>query len=439
MTWLRLAFRNVFRQKKRSILLASAIAFGMLAITLLNSLTLAMGTAVKTNFSAALGGHVYISGEVVSPRNYTSNRINEPEFIQQLIADSGFDLVEVKYRSNVRGQVIFGSQSDSISIQGIDLNNETKLAKRIEVRRGDFSQLRQSNTIALPVKQARALGANIGDTVLVKANTTSGQQNLLQWQLVAIIVDQGSFGRSNAYASLSSVNQLINIETNEFQKINLVLSDMNQMQQVTDTLKRQLATLNKAKPEVEESGLFSGMRRMGGTGSTYVDNPWQGTQFEVTNLDDVTQQVMSLVNTLDWIAKAIFVIMLLITLVGISNSYRMVLLERIAEIGNMRAMGAQANNVFRLFIYEAGMLAILGTSAGLVVAQIAITVIQELTFTGRGPQTMFTVAGSIPASLDLVSVALSSALILIMCLLAAYIPARNAAKLDPAEALRTGT
>jgi ABC-type antimicrobial peptide transport system permease subunit len=49
------------------------------------------------------------------------------------------------------------------------------------------------------------------------------------------------------------------------------------------------------------------------------------------------------------------------------------------------------------------------------------------------------VAGSIPASLDLVSVALSSALILIMCLLAAYIPARNAAKLDPAEALRTGT
>ena len=439
MTWLRLAFRNVFRQKKRSILLASAIAFGMLAITLLNSLTLAMGTAVKTNFSAALGGHVYISGEVVSPRYYTSNRINEPEFIQQLIADSGFDLVEVKYRSNVRGQVIFGSQSDSISIQGIDLNNETKLAKRIEVRRGNFSQLRQSNTIALPVKQARALGANIGDTVLVKANTTSGQQNLLQWQLVAIIVDQGSFGRSNAYASLSSVNQLINIETNEFQKINLVLSDMNQMQQVTDTLKRQLATLNKAKPEVEESGLFSGMRRMGGTGSTYVDNPWQGTQFEVTNLDDVTQQVMSLVNTLDWIAKAIFVIMLLITLVGISNSYRMVLLERIAEIGNMRAMGAQANNVFRLFIYEAGILAILGTSAGLVVAQIAITVIQELTFTGRGPQTMFTVAGSIPASLDLVSVALSSALILIMCLLAAYIPARNAAKLDPAEALRTGT
>ncbi len=439
MTWLRLAFRNVFRQKKRSILLASAIAFGMLAITLLNSLTLAMGTAVKTNFSAALGGHVYISGEVVSPRNYTSNRINEPEFIQQLIADSGFDLVEVKYRSNVRGQVIFGSQSDSISIQGIDLNNETKLAKRIEVRRGDFSQLGQSNTIALPVKQARALGANIGDTVLVKANTTSGQQNLLQWQLVAIIVDQGSFGRSNAYASLSSVNQLINIETNEFQKINLVLPDMNQMQQVTDTLKRQLATLNKAKPEVEESGLFSGMRRMGGTGSTYVDNPWQGTQFTVTNLDDVTQQVMSLVNTLDWIAKAIFVIMLLITLVGISNSYRMVLLERIAEIGNMRAMGAQANNVFRLFIYEAGILAILGTSAGLVVAQIAITVIQELTFTGRGPQTMFTVAGSIPASLDLVSVALSSALILIMCLLAAYIPARNAAKLDPAEALRTGT
>lgn len=439
MTWLRLALRNVFRQKKRSILLASAIAFGMLANTLLSSLTLAMGTAVKTNFSAALGGHVYISGEVVTPRNYTSNLINEPEFIKQLISDSGFDILEVKYRSNVRGQLVFGSQSDLTNIQGIDLDNETQLSKRIEVRRGDFNKLRQSNTIALPVNQARALGAKIGDTLLIKANTTSGQQNLLQWQLVATIVDQGRFGRSNAYASLGSVNRLINIRTNEFQKINLVLSDMSQMQQVTDALKDQLATLNKVKLDEEESGMFFGMRRMGSSGSIYVQNPWIGTQFKVTNLDDVTQQVMSLVNTLDWIATIIFVLMLLITIVGISNSYRMVLLERFAEIGNMRAMGAQAKNVFRLFIYEAGILAILGISIGLFLAQASIIFVQQLTFTGRGPQTMFTVAGSIPVSLDLTSVILSGGLILILCLIAAYIPARSAAKLEPADALRAGT
>ena len=80
MTWFKLAFRNVFRQKKRSFLLASAIAFGMLSITLLNALTGAMATAVKTNFSTAIGGHVYITGEVISPRGYSTSLIENTMF-----------------------------------------------------------------------------------------------------------------------------------------------------------------------------------------------------------------------------------------------------------------------------------------------------------------------------------------------------------------------
>ena len=160
MTWFKLAFRNVFRQKKRSFLLASAIAFGMLSITLLNSLTGAMGNAIKTNFSAALGGHVYISGQVVSPKGYSTSRINQSQIIDQAIASLDVLLVETKRRSRVRAQFVFGSKTDSIQVQGVQLANETLLEKKVRVIRGDLNAIEQGNSVALPMNKARQMGVS---------------------------------------------------------------------------------------------------------------------------------------------------------------------------------------------------------------------------------------------------------------------------------------
>ena len=59
---MKVAFRNISRQKKRSFLLAGAIAFGMMIITLMNALTGGAVINIRDNFSHALGGHVFITG-----------------------------------------------------------------------------------------------------------------------------------------------------------------------------------------------------------------------------------------------------------------------------------------------------------------------------------------------------------------------------------------
>ena len=48
-----------------------------------------------------------------------------------------------------------------------------------------------------------------------------------------------------------------------------------------------------------------------------------------------------------------FVVILIIITVGIINSYRMVMMERTAEIGTMRAMGVQREGVRNIFLWEA--------------------------------------------------------------------------------------
>lgn len=438
MTWLKLAFRNVFRQKKRSFLLAGAIAFGMLAITLLNTLTGAMSTAVKTNFSSALGGHVYMTGEVVSERGYSRSLINRSDIVEQAIAGLSTAVVEIKKRSSSRLQLVNNSANSNLSIQGIELANEQALFGRIRVLQGNMDGLTQARTVALPMNVAKSLNVRLNGSVMVKGETMSGQQNLMEWTVVALFADQSSFGRSNGYTSLATMNEMLNIPGDNFQRVNLVLADMAHMHKATAELEQALSKLASLKPE-EDDGVFGPMRMMM-SGSAYIEDPWQDTRFEVTNLDDVTENVMSMVNGLDLIAKLIFAVMLIITLVGISNSYRMVLLERVAEIGNMRAMGAQAGNVFRLFLYEAMILGVMGIVVGLGFAIAGTFAIESLTFEGtRGPARLFTVAGHLPMNISLFALAVSAGLIMLMTFLAAYFPARGAAHLDPAEALRSAT
>ena len=439
MTWFKLAYRNVFRQKKRSFLLAGAIAFGMLAITLLNTLTGAMGTAVKTNFSSALGGHVYMTGEVVSQRGYSNSLINRSDIVDQAIASLSMPVTEVKRRSSSRLQLVNNSSTDRLSIQGIELENETQLFNRVRVMRGSLEQLSAPRTVALPMNIAQKLNVRLNGSVMVKGETMSGQQNLMEWTVVALFANQSGFGRSNGYTNLSTMNEMLNIPADNFQRVNIVLKDMADMHKATKELEQSFSKLASIKPE-EDDNVFGPMRMMMQGGRAFIEDPWQDTRFEVTNLDDVTQNVMSMVNGLDLVAKLIFAVMLIITLVGISNSYRMVLLERVAEIGNMRAMGAQAGNVFRLFLYEALILAIMGIVVGLVLAIGGSFAIEAITIPGeRGPARLFTVANHLPMVLSVSGIAISAGLILLMTMLAAYFPARAAAHLDPAEALRSAT
>ena len=60
-----MALRNLGRQKKRTFLLAGAIAFGLMIVTLLNGFAGSFIQNVGENFSHLLAGHIFLTG--VSP------------------------------------------------------------------------------------------------------------------------------------------------------------------------------------------------------------------------------------------------------------------------------------------------------------------------------------------------------------------------------------
>jgi len=96
--------------------------------------------------------------------------------------------------------------------------------------------------------------------------------------------------------------------------------------------------------------------------------------------------------------------------------------RRAKEIGVRMALGAESNTVRRMFVWQGTRVALIGVVAGALVAAALTKYVQTLLF---GVE-----------RLDLVAFAGMSAVMVVVALLASYIPARRASRVDPLVALR---
>jgi hypothetical protein len=132
---------------------------------------------------------------------------------------------------------------------------------------------------------------------------------------------------------------------------------------------------------------------------------------------------------------------LLVATVGIVNSMLMSVTERYKEIGTMKCLGALDTFIVRLFLLEAGMLGVLGSSLGAIVG----AGIMMLAYLGRigssglvkawGTDAIqFSGGSGIPMWLAFIVTLLIGG---VLSILAAFYPAWRAAKMPPAAALRS--
>ena len=157
--------------------------------------------------------------------------------------------------------------------------------------------------------------------------------------------------------------------------------------------------------------------------------------YSITTINDMMKTVDNLLSILDSIGKAAFGILLVITMVGIGNTFRMMLLERTKEIGTMRALGMQRKEVLWVFLYEAIFLGLAGSLAGILLAIIIGFISQLLPMSGIN--SLFLLRGHISFVIDYVMVAIVLASLIALSVIAAFSPSRRASLLDPAAALRS--
>ena len=123
-----------------------------------------------------------------------------------------------------------------------------------------------------------------------------------------------------------------------------------------------------------------------------------------------------------WFSGTVSLLALLIAATGIYGMLSYLVVERTSEIGIRMALGAQRRNVLLLILSDGMKLAGIGTAIGVVIAIVLTKVMSSLLF-GLATDALTFAAVSIGA--------------LTVALIACYIPARRATKVDPLVALRT--
>jgi putative ABC transport system permease protein len=430
----KLALRNLSRQKKRTFLLGGAIAFGIMIVTMINGFAGAFLVNISENFANLAAGHIFAQGVEKSPTGKEYELIRDDSLLLAAAKEAGIPAKYVTKVSTFDGNLVFAGHSARLTVDGVDFATDTFLPERLAFKQGGLAGMKDAQGIIISEPIAKRLDVRPGDRVLVQMKTYSGQNNVGEFAIAGITPDPGILGSMAGYANKAYVNELLNIEPGEYQTLGFYLPSLDEVDKYGDAfykaVKARAPVFDRDAAKKESNPVRAFMNQ----GKTET---WQGVKYRVFTLNDLLAQVKQIAEVLKTSSLVILLVLFGIIMVGITNTFRIIMYERIREIGTMRSIGMQRTEVRNLFLSEAMILALGGTIAGLAVSGIAMGIISMISFGLSSPLFIILKNGHMTFALDPLTTLADVLVVAALTLVSALLPARKAARLDPAVALRT--
>ncbi|HKL86226.1 MAG TPA: FtsX-like permease family protein [Treponemataceae bacterium] len=481
----KIALRNLTRQKRRSILLGSALSFGMFILVLVNGLTGGLVASLQKNFAGLLGGHVFFLQLEKSADGRLLNVITDDGAFLDALEKSGIKYSSMTRQTTAQATLIYSGEGAVRSLTGVDWNNETSFADKIDFVSGSavgmagtdgilISDTLAENLGLLPrkkvsyaekaliqrdvkirwksegqsfnlskavEKEVKKIEADrekerillvpnlIGEELLAELPTIYGQQNVASFTIQGVFRTQMD---SQMYVDRKILNEALAMDEGTYNILGLVLEDWSHLDVKT------LSLYNLSK----DSYNMVPLQKLFGKGvNSIIDEldkeDFIGSKSIVTNLNNELGSFVQILTAVQAGSFGLFLVIVLVVMVGLVNTFRIVVYERTKEIGTMRALGAQKSQVRSLFVLEALFLSVGGTLPGAVLGFILLNVIRLLKIDAFTELAVFLDNGHVTYTVNGGLFLASYLFVIILTLIAALMPARRAAKLDPAIALRT--
>ncbi|MBL4607444.1 MAG: ABC transporter permease [Pseudomonadales bacterium] len=331
-----LAWRNIWRRKRRTAITAVSIGFGVfLAVTFSG-----VGDYSYTNMinaSADMGlGHITIEALDYNQSPAPDKNIDQVATIQQSL--QRIPGVENSY-ARILGQGMFASAHKSVggAFLAIDPNSETS-KHNLFLCSLEEGALFDANSRGVIVGRgmAKKLKLRLGKK-LVYTTTDKNGEIVSEIARVSGIFSTGVKAVDGAFVLLpiNSVRRTVGYSKNEASLVAVMIKDQRYTTQVLASVRQQLAQIDPSSKQIE---ILS----------------WRETQSEVAGL-------ISLDRSSNYISQ---VLIGLLIAAGILNTLLMSVLERTREFGVMMALGMAPHTLFFLVIIESVCLAFLGLGFG---------------------------------------------------------------------------
>lgn len=429
-----LAFRNLSRQKKRSFLLGGAVAFGFFIVTIVDALAAGSIRNFSEQFAFLFGGNVHVVGAEKNGEKVV-NVTRDDAMLREVLAESGINYQFDSKRTITYGTMIFEGKKAQTNIFGCDFEKETYFEKIMTLTNGSWDNVSNPKSIILSESVAKDLKIEVGDSLLVQLNTISGQATFGEFTLAAVSKDVSLIGSIAAYCHIQYLNELSGLAPDEFYIYSIMLNEQAEQDRAAQILEGLIAKRAPVTNRLEALKTHPA-NPITGINKQLEETEWEGTKYLVQTFNDEVPQIKQILGTVQYVSLGILVGLFLIVMIGISNTYKMVIYERIKEIGTMRAIGMKKKDAGKIFMWESVLLSVFGSLAGFIAAVIGMSVLSLFTFTNEA-LTMFLQNGHWTYVLSPGSVILKLIVIIVLTMIAVSGSAKSAAKMNPADALRT--
>ena len=443
------SLKNLTRQKRRNAVLVAAIAFGFFVVTAIDGLTTGMVSNLENQITQLVGGNVLTQGlEWLPPETEGSkpkivNIVRDRNYIKNIIDECNIKYDYYSCFTMSSGQIIFNGKKAMTQVYGRDLE-EKQLVDSMQFVSGGID-LSIPNGLIISEKTANTMNLQVGDEVIYTSYTVYGQNTVADMKIMGIIKANSFINTMQSYCDIEDLNKIVEMPQGGYSIFSIYLRDKNKQTKAAIAIEERIRKDSENNPEINVTNRAFAMQtnptNIGKGIEKQIDvnkpeNEWKGVKYGVETLYDEIPQIKTVMNIVHIVATTILLVILFIVMIGVANTYRMVLYERIREIGTMRALGMTGRDTKRVFTTEAVVLCVIGAILGLILALIAMAIIHFIPI-GNEALSLFLNKGHFSFTVSVGTVILQYILLIVLTSLAVRGSAKKAASLSPAEALRT--
>ena len=414
--YLRLAWRNIWRHRRRTIniLLAMSLSLGMMMWY--DGLIDGFNNAIYGNAIRVLGGNIQIHAAGYRAKVDSNPLIpltNDAAVVQAALAHP--DVISATRRIQTGGLLSNREGAFGVSIIGIDPE-----AEAAPIQTGNDAG-KPLSLIAQNIKEGEWLTADGGDVILIGR----GMADVMDVKVGDRITMVGSdIHKQNRQRTMTVVGIYdIGIPTLERQSAYIPLAEA-----------QALFGLDGQSTEIQVN-----IKRLGEEDKVVSALAPALPSYEVESWNQNYPELETAINSKGAAMTVFGIIIISIAAIGILNLLLMAVYERTREIGLLGAMGLKPREIAALFVLEGALIGIVGAAAGIVVGLIINVISAQvgLDYTSYASISdyMALINSRIYPSLGLQNLPWRAATVVIISTLAALIPAREASHREPAEAL----
>src|SRR5659263_257968 len=403
------AFNMVLHSKLRSWLTITGIVIGVAAVIAIVSIGDGMQQSLNAQLNALGGDIVTISagfergggggfdrgggggGGSSGPQAVTKDIVLARSDLQALRGIPDIALIDTNIRGSV--DIYYLGKKGKVSVTGVDQSIWSQITLT-KIKTGRMLDPADQNVIVVGGRLATSyFDQPLGINKMVAINGSA-------FRVVGILDDQSN----NVYMPIQMAYQVIPDKTNDIYDTFVVkIKDENQLDAVITKIQDKLMTARHVTAKKMD--------------------------FSVSSRKEMQQARADTMSSMNTFLLAIAAVSLIVGSIGIANTMFTSVLEKTKEIGIMKAIGARNGDILLMFLFNAAFIGLLGGILGIILGTI---------LSGFMPALM----GGLPmargglAIVTFNSIAMALSVSVSVGILAGIIPAHQASKLRPVDALR---